>query len=148
LSEEEQTVVELERSTEELRPVDADREAATQSIFNLLSNAAKYSPEQARIVVRMIEGDAEVGVEVRDSGIGIPAAEQKRIFDDFYRAPQARQVGVEGTGLGLALVKRHMTACGGRAEVRSAPGQGSRFTLWFPVSQEKDGADNRRDRGR
>ncbi len=116
--------------------VRADREAAIQSILNLLSNAAKYSPEDPQIDVAIRRERGEDGIEVRDRGIGIPLAEQKRIFDDFYRAPGARRAGVEGTGLGLALVRRHMNACGGRVEVHSSPGRGSAFTLWFVVSDE------------
>ncbi|MCC6749639.1 MAG: HAMP domain-containing histidine kinase [Deltaproteobacteria bacterium] len=112
----------------------ADREAAVQSILNLLSNAAKYSRGAPRIEVRSVRRADAVGVRVRDEGIGIPAGEQRRIFEDFYRAPQAREVGVEGTGLGLALVRRHMKACGGSVELASAVGQGSTFTLWFPLS--------------
>lgn len=113
--------------------VRADREAAIQSILNLLSNAAKYSPDAPEIDVKLKVGVREVGIEVSDRGIGIPPAEQKRIFDDFYRAPGARRAGVEGTGLGLALVRRHMSACGGRVELHSTPGKGSTFTLWFAI---------------
>jgi signal transduction histidine kinase len=137
----------------ERRPrVRADREAALQSILNLLSNAAKYSPDVPEIEVELRGGRGEVGVEVRDRGIGIPVAEQKRIFDDFYRAPGARRAGVEGTGLGLALVRRHMSACGGRVEVRSAPGKGSSFTLWFeiaapPAEQEESVPRREREEG-
>jgi signal transduction histidine kinase len=109
----------------------ADREAAVQSVLNLLSNAAKYSPEGSPISIALKRAHGEVGVEISDQGIGIAPMEQKRIFDDFYRAPDARRIGVEGTGLGLALVRRHMKACGGRVELHSAPAQGSRFTLWF-----------------
>ena len=126
-------------------PVTADREAAVQCILNLLSNAAKYAPEDPTITVELMRQDEELGVRVSDRGIGIPAAQQKRIFDDFYRAPGAAQAGVEGTGLGLALVRRHMHACQGRVELTSTPGQGSRFTLWFPRaaanSERTDAAD-------
>ncbi|PIE18440.1 MAG: hypothetical protein CSA65_04810 [Proteobacteria bacterium] len=119
----------------------ADREAAVTSLLNLLSNAAKYSRERPDLKVRFVD-DAEtrqrgeVGVAVVDQGIGIPAAEQKRIFDDFYRAPGARAAGVEGTGLGLSLVRRHMEACGGRVTVESRPGEGSTFTLLFRLGEE------------
>jgi signal transduction histidine kinase len=115
----------------------ADREAALQSILNLLNNAAKYSRGAAEIEVRLIRGDSEHGIAVIDHGIGIPPGEQKRIFDDFYRSPQARSEGVEGTGLGLALVRRHMAAYGGRVELRSTVGEGSTFTLWFQAAEEE-----------
>jgi signal transduction histidine kinase len=108
-----------------------------QCILNLLSNAAKYSPSEPEIDVILQRHDDELGVEVRDQGMGIQTSELKRIFDDFYRAPGAREAGVEGTGLGLALVRRHMQACGGRVEVQSDIGKGSRFTIWFPRAKEQ-----------
>jgi len=147
LSEGEQITISFEADGE-LPRVSADREAAVQSVLNLLSNAAKYSPQRSAIEVEVelaARGD-EVGVVVEDRGIGIPPAEQKRIFDDFYRAPGARTAGVEGTGLGLALVRRHMKACGGRVEVESAPGEGSRFTIWFAKARpQREGTSDVKD---
>jgi len=69
---------------------------------------------------------------VRDHGPGIPAHEQARIFREFYRAPEAYRSGVEGTGLGLALVKRHIEALGGTVDVESVVGQGATFSIRFP----------------
>ena len=69
---------------------------------------------------------------MRDPGPGIPAAEQARIFREFYRAPEAHSSGVEGTGLGLALVKRHIEALGGSVDVESVVGQGATFSIRFP----------------
>jgi signal transduction histidine kinase len=134
-------IVKLQPSDGALPRVTADREAAIQCVLNLLDNAAKYSPGGPRIEVTLRSDKGGAAVVVRDEGIGIPAVEHKHIFDDFYRAPGARQVGVEGTGLGLALVRRHMIACGGRVEVHSTVGKGSTFTLWFaaaPRPQEED----------
>lgn len=125
---------------DDLPPVRADREAAVTSLLNLLSNAAKYSRERPAIEVRFdrpTDRPGFVGVTVIDGGIGIPLLEQKRIFEDFYRAPGAREAGVEGTGLGLSLVRRHMEACGGSVTVESEQGQGSAFTLWFPRAAER-----------
>jgi signal transduction histidine kinase len=131
LTEGERPSVTLEDDTGGRSTVLADREAVLQSILNLLSNAAKYSPDDPRIEVLVHRRDGQLGLRVRDHGIGIPASEQGRIFDDFYRAPTARRAGVEGTGLGLALVRRHVTACGGKVVLESTPGKGSEFTLWF-----------------
>ena len=131
LSERDGVTISLRCGDEDYPEVLADREAAEQCILNLLSNAAKYAPDDPAIEVALSRGDGEVGVTVEDRGMGIPAAEQRRIFDDFYRAPGAARAGVEGTGLGLALVRRHMKACEGRVALRSKPGEGSRFTLWF-----------------
>lgn len=138
LSEGEQLSISFKPSEEGLPSVTADREAAVQCILNLLSNAAKYSPSGPRIEVILRRHDEELGVEVSDQGMGIQSSELKRIFDDFYRAPGARKAGVEGTGLGLALVRRHMQACGGRVEVQSDVGKGSRFTIWFLVTKQQE----------
>ncbi len=131
LSERDGVTIELRGGDADYPEVLADHEAAEQCILNLLSNAAKYSPDEPSIEVELAAGEGEVGVTVRDRGMGIPATEQRRIFDDFYRAPGAARAGVEGTGLGLALVRRHMKACEGRVALRSKRGEGSRFTLWF-----------------
>jgi signal transduction histidine kinase len=111
-----------------------DREVTIQALLNLLSNAAKYGGEQPIEVAVTRSGD-ELGVAVKDAGPGIPRAEQGRIFREFYRAPAAYSSGVEGTGLGLALVKRHVEAQGGRVELVSELGQGATFTVWFPIAQ-------------
>ena len=138
LSEGESLQIEPPERSDPLPAVVADREAAVQSILNLLSNAAKYSAGPPEITVRLARGLAGIGLSVEDAGIGIPLAEQKRIFEDFFRAPGAREAGVEGTGLGLALVRRHMVAFGGQVEVESASGRGSTFTLWFVEASEKE----------
>ena len=106
--------------------VDADVEVG--ALLNLLANAAKYGGKGAIEVG--VGADAEgAWIAVRDHGPGIPASEQPRIFREFYRAPEAYRSGVEGTGLGLALVKRHIEALGGTVEVRSQVGQGATFTI-------------------
>ena len=117
--------------------VTADREAAVAALLNVLSNAAKYSRDEPTIEVFCVyqEDASEAAVVVRDRGIGIAATEHARIFEDFYRAPGAREAGVEGTGLGLSLVRRHMRACGGRVTVESVVGEGSTFSLWFVVDK-------------
>jgi signal transduction histidine kinase len=113
--------------------VAVDREVLVQSILNLLANAAKYGgPDKAIAVVVSAREPDMVTVAVTDKGPGIPASEQGRIFREFYRSPAAYSSGVEGTGLGLALVKRHVEAQGGQVELDSVVDQGSTFTLVFP----------------
>jgi signal transduction histidine kinase len=112
--------------------VSADREALVQSLLNLLSNASKYGGRERPVVVRVDAENSDVKLSVADSGPGIAPADQKRIFREFWRAPEAVKSGVEGTGLGLALVKRHVEAHGGRIDIASTPGRGATFTLVLP----------------
>ena len=113
-----------------------DATALSQAVTNLLDNAVKYSGASREIGVRLAAANGEVAFEVEDHGVGVPAAEQAKIFERFYRASNVNGNGKAGYGLGLFLVRHIMEAHGGRAEVESAPGQGSRFRLVFPaVSQ-------------
>jgi two-component system, OmpR family, phosphate regulon sensor histidine kinase PhoR len=117
----------------ELPLLQLDRDAVMQALLNLLSNAVKFSPQGGEIVLRVEQSNGNAVISVRDEGIGIERSEHRRIFEEFHRAPGAVQRGVEGTGLGLALVADVVRAHGGRIELESAPGKGSTFTLFFPV---------------
>jgi len=109
-----------------------DREVVVQALLNLLANAAKYGGSEHPIEARVeLRGDDRVALSVRDRGPGIPRAEQSRIFREFYRTSGAYRSGVEGTGLGLALVKRHVEAQGGEVGLDSTVGVGSTFSLVF-----------------
>jgi signal transduction histidine kinase len=108
-----------------------DRDVVVQAVLNLISNATKYGGGKP-IEVRVDADDEAATISVVDHGPGIPAHEQARIFREFYRAPEAYRSGVEGTGLGLALVKRHIEALGGSVSVSSTIGQGATFTLRLP----------------
>lgn len=109
--------------------VEVDRDVVVQALLNLLANAAKYGGAERPIEVAAGADGAAAWIRVRDHGPGIPAGEQARIFREFYRAPEAYRSNVEGTGLGLALVKRHIEALGGTVEVSSAVGEGAAFTI-------------------
>jgi signal transduction histidine kinase len=113
--------------------VEADPDAISQAILNLLNNAVKYSDRVKHISVSVQAVGGEVGVEVADRGIGIPLSEQKRIFEKFYRVSTGLVHETKGSGLGLALVRHIAEAHHGRVSVESAPGRGSRFTLWLPA---------------
>ena len=115
----------------ELPPVLADREAAEGAVANLLGNAVKYSPRRKAIRLAVEQREAEVLVEVADRGIGLPAGEEERIFEQFHRGANAASTA--GTGLGLSLVKSVVEAHGGRVEAADRPGGGSVFRLCFPV---------------
>jgi signal transduction histidine kinase len=110
-----------------------DRDVVIQAVLNLLANAAKYGGPGKPIDVVVDRRGGQVAITVIDQGPGIPVAEQPRIFREFYRAPAAYSSGVEGTGLGLALVKRHIEAQGGTVSVESQPGRGAAFTIGLPA---------------
>jgi signal transduction histidine kinase len=112
--------------------VSADPAAITQCIQNLIDNAIKYSPNGTPVLVQTGREDGEIFLEVSDRGLGIPASEQPRIFEQFYRARHTNLHNVKGAGMGLALVKRIMEKHGGRVTLDSQPGEGSRFRLVFP----------------
>jgi signal transduction histidine kinase len=118
---------------EGLPPVSADADAVSQALLNLLENAVKYSPEEKVISVRVRGVDGSVRLSVKDRGVGIPPEEQPLIWQDYYRARQARELRARGTGLGLSVVQHIMKAHRGGIELESAPGKGSIFTLVFPV---------------
>jgi len=111
-----------------------DRDALAQAALNLLNNAIKYSTEVKRITVRVSAREDRVAIEVADCGIGIPRAEQQKIFEKFYRVGSGLTHNTKGSGLGLALVKHIVEAHRGRIAVESAPGKGSKFTILLPAS--------------
>ena len=122
----------VERALAESGPaVRFDAAALSQAVVNLLDNAVKYSGDSREIAVRLAARNGSVTFEVEDHGIGIEPAEREKIFERFYRVGNGSGKG--GYGLGLFLVRHIMEAHGGRAEVESEPGQGSRFRLVFPV---------------
>lgn len=121
---------------ESLPPVLADDGAVAQALINLLQNAIRYSSDRKRIEVCAEARDGEVRISVRDSGDGIPPAEQKRIWEDYYRTGAAR-ARTRGSGLGLAVVRHIMRGHRGRTELESSPGSGSTFTLIFPLASER-----------
>jgi len=119
----------------DLPPVLADREALAEAILNLLNNALKYTGPSKRIVVgAATDGSSGVWIRVSDNGPGIADHEQKRIFQKFYRARDPLSRGIEGTGLGLAMVKHIVQGHGGRITVRSEVGQGASFGIWLPAA--------------
>jgi signal transduction histidine kinase len=113
-------------------PIQADREALSRALWNLLENAAKYSPVGSPIRVAARRQGNSVLLAVEDQGAGIPVAERERIFQKFVRGADAKQAGVRGVGIGLALVKRIVEAHGGTVRLESEPGHGSTFTLVLP----------------
>ncbi len=114
--------------------VAADAEELRGAVSNLIDNAVKYSDKEVRLSVEVSSMDENrVKIRIADQGIGIPAAQLKRIFKRFYRVPGRVMARVKGTGLGLFIVRSTIEKHGGRVFAESAgPGQGSTFTIQLP----------------
>jgi signal transduction histidine kinase len=110
-----------------------DRELMEYAVYNLLTNAIKYSPAETVVAVELCRDGSNVRLSVRDQGIGMDAKELRNIFTKFYRTKKAEASGETGTGIGLSIVEQIVAHHGGRMEVTSAPGQGSCFTMVLPA---------------
>ncbi len=120
--------------------INMDVTLVQRAVSNLLQNAVNYTPEGGRISLKTQRaengGRAFLVISVEDSGIGIPAAEQSKIFQKYYRMSRTSRTG--GTGLGLAIVKAVADAHNGRVELTSEEGAGSTFKLFIPEDLKKD----------
>jgi signal transduction histidine kinase len=115
--------------------VNMDPQRMSQALFNLLSNARKYSPEGAPIVVRACKNGKEAIISVRDQGVGIPAEQLAHIAEQFYRVPgiEVQTGSSSGMGLGLYLTRKIVEQHGGQLKIESQEGQGSTFSLVLPL---------------
>jgi signal transduction histidine kinase len=109
-----------------------DRDSIKQALTNIIDNAIKYSHDEGEITVRLIENKGDVEIQIQDQGIGISKEDQKKIFDDFFRSPEAIQKSPKGVGLGLRVVKYIMEAHKGEVRIKSHIGEGSIVSLIFP----------------
>jgi len=128
VAEEKSITLEVKRSGTALALADANR--TRQATANLLDNAIKYTPVGGRVEVIISDFDSQAVLAVEDTGIGIPLEEQPQVWERLYRGDRSRSQ--RGLGLGLSLVRAVMHAHRGRVELRSAPGSGSTFSLFFP----------------
>lgn len=124
----------LQENDEELF-IDADHKAIRTIVNNLISNALHYTPERGSVTVMLSQTDRLATIEVVDTGIGISAEHQSRIFERFYRVDKARSRDMGGTGLGLAIVKHLAQAFEGNVELSSSKGEGSTFSIHFPLAK-------------
>jgi two-component system sensor histidine kinase ResE len=131
-AEEKKITMELELP-EKLVTIKGNEEDFERLISNLLENAVKYTPPQGKVQLQLTLGDHELQIMVSDNGIGIPPEALPRIFDEFFRAKNAKEMGQEGTGLGLSLVKHIVERYGGKIEVNSKLGEGSTFKVFLPI---------------
>jgi PAS domain S-box-containing protein len=113
-------------------PVAADKDRARQIVVNLVENAIKYSPGGGRILLGVEPGAGVALFRVADEGLGIPAAEQSRIFEKFYRLDPDMTQGIGGTGLGLYICRELVERMGGRIWLESVEGKGSTFYFELP----------------
>jgi two-component system phosphate regulon sensor histidine kinase PhoR len=103
-----------------------------EMVTNLLFNAIKYTPENKSVHIEAKSHDDYVQIDIADTGIGIPAEEIKNVFDEFFRASNAKKREKDGTGLGLSIVKQIIERHGGKISVQSQEGQGTKFSVTLP----------------
>jgi heavy metal sensor kinase len=113
--------------------IHGDRAHLRRLLLNLVDNGIKYTPAGGRVTLSLQREGEWAALHIADTGIGLAAEEQKRIFQRFYRAPDAVLQGQEGSGLGLCIASSIAAAHDGRIEVQSAVGSGSTFTVFLPL---------------
>jgi adenylate cyclase len=110
----------------------ADEQKVKRIVYNMLSNAVKFTPTNGKAGIKARRTDEGVEIDVWDTGVGITAADQGRIFEEFHQLGDGLSAKPEGTGLGLTLTKKLVELHGGRIWVKSSPGEGSTFTFTLP----------------
>jgi signal transduction histidine kinase len=115
--------------------VHATEEGLARVFINLIGNAIKYTPAGGRVDVTVVERLGTAGVSVADTGIGIPRADLPHLWEEFFRAGNAKRSGIKGTGLGLSIVKQLVDHFGGLIEVHSVEGEGTTFNVTLPLDR-------------
>lgn len=118
--------------------VEIDEDKITQVLYNIISNAMKYSPEGGQITFRIREAEEQIVISISDEGVGIPKNTLDKIFERFYRVDKARSRNVGGTGLGLAIAKEMVVAHGGKIWAESVEGKGTTVFFTLPYEQEQE----------
>ncbi len=134
LAEEKDQILSIE--TDARLDVRGDGATLRMAVMNLVDNAIRYTPRGGEIQVKAAPTNGEARVEVRDTGPGIPADQQSRVFGRFYRVDKARSRGLGGAGLGLAIARWAIEANAGRIELESRQGNGCVFRIVLPFAQE------------
>ncbi len=115
-------------------PIQGDPRQLERLLVNLLTNAVKFTPDGGRVTLRLDASDDVVDLTVSDDGVGIPEAEQSRLFTRFFRSSTATAQAIQGTGLGLSIVKTIVTLHRGEIDISSAPGKGTVVSISLPRS--------------
>ncbi len=116
--------------------VHATEEGLVRIFSNLIGNAVKYTPAGGQVQVKAAKVNSGVEIRVADTGIGIPADELPRLWQEFFRARNAKQAGISGTGLGLSIVKQLVEQFGGTIHAESVEGEGTTFTIILPLREK------------
>lgn len=119
-----------------IHPIKADRDRLCQVFVNVLDNAVKFTPEGGQVTLDAEEKAGGIVVTISDTGVGIPREEIQRLGERFYRVDKTRSRELGGTGLGLSIVKHLMLTHGGKMEIESQPGRGTKVSLFFPLYAE------------
>jgi signal transduction histidine kinase len=125
------------RVDDELPAVAGDPGQLERVVINLLSNAVKFSAPGGQIAIRAKRARGGVAISIKDDGMGIAPEEQHQLFTRFFRTAAARERGIPGTGLGLAVVRGIVKGHGGTVEVGSAPGRGTTMTVRLPAAKQQ-----------
>lgn len=118
--------------------VEADQALLHQAVYNLVENAIKYTPKGGEVTLNLLPAPDTLTFAIKDSGIGIPPDDMKRLFEKFYRGTHREALVQRGTGLGLAIVKSIAERHGGKVWAESELGKGSTFFLQIPLTQPKE----------
>ena len=113
------------------KKVRGSKDMLKELIENLAQNAIRYNNQGGKVVISIKQIDGRTALVVKDNGIGIPASEQQRIFERFYRVDKSRSKATGGTGLGLAIVKHIVEIHDAKIELDSAPGVGTTISVVF-----------------
>lgn len=124
----------IERGDEPV-PVHGDAQQIERAVTNVVSNAVKFTPAGGTVAVTTDRHGDVVRITCRDSGMGIPEAERQRLFTRFFRASDAQAGQIQGTGLGLVIVRTIAEAHGGEVELSSVEGEGTTVTITLPVAE-------------
>jgi signal transduction histidine kinase len=118
----------------ELPPVNIDSQRVSQVLHNLLDNAVRHTPQDGKITLTAKPMNGQIEIAVTDTGEGISGADLPHIFEGFYRVDKSRSKATGGNGLGLTIARRLVEAHGGKIEVQSELGKGSRFAFTIPLN--------------